>query len=118
MAKRLTKQMLLDYGINSVEINGSEVIIKRNDQVLKQTNRRISVYNYKKGYKLYKCGWRLSRTQIPVAKVAYVWENGSIEHNQVARYDVKSNRFVAVSYSDLHKEVLLKWARSHKEEEK
>lgn len=118
MAKKLTKEKLLEYGITHVEVVGPCVFVKINGKLTKPTKAdKITVSDKNKPLRLYKCGIRVPRTQIPLARIAYAWENGFIEANQVAKYDLKSNRYVAVSYSDFHKEVLLKWAKKQKGEE-
>ena len=100
-----------------VEVVGPHVFVKIHDKLAKPTkDDKIAVTDYSKPCKAYKCGIRAFRTQIPLARIAYAWKNGSIAANQVALYDEKSNRYVAVSYSDFHKSVLSKWAMKQKGE--
>ena len=117
MAHKLTKQMLIDYGVTHVEVVGHHVFVKIYDRLVKPTkDDKIAVSDKTKPYKVYKCGERAFRTQIPLGRVAYAWKNGSIEANEVAQYDPKQNRYVAVKCSDFRKQVLLQWANKQKGE--
>lgn len=117
MAKELTKQELIDFGVTGVYEDlrsPGGFIVKINNKPVKpykdvygwkitvtDKTRTVRVNGVKKPY----------RRAIPLPRVVFAWFHGSIPGNYIAYYDPAHNECVACSRVDFWKNNVNNWAR-------